>query len=45
MREKIALFSGFAIILFLGHHFDTRGMMPYFGWLRMTPLLVLYFFN
>ena len=45
MREKIALFSGFAIILFLGHHFDTRGMMPYFGWLSMTPLFVLYFLN
>lgn len=45
MREKIALFSGLAVILFLGHHFDTRGMMPYFGWLSLIPLFVLYYLS
>lgn len=44
MKSKVVFFSGFAVSLFLAHHFGADHPLPYLSWASLACLFIFYFF-
>ncbi len=43
MKERLVFFSGFAVTLFLAHHFGTNQLLSYLGFTSLAGVFIFYF--